>query len=314
VPTFALLRHDGHSAVALDLIKKLNPEEARSVAAAAAYLVNRIIVADEINPGDSESVSAVMDKVRGYLGIGLDELGGDQAQTVATVPLVDIFRTGYGKVLDLADYARKIVDVHPLVTGDRKALRLDDLTRETICALLAQPPALHLAAVREGANGNGQFSSPADVEAVRGVLMQADASAEIFGTALKVFKKDLSAIDIKGLNVGSRDDLTTVRLFNTSICNKLLFDEYKTSAIPSGEMPRMRSLLFPEAGNGIFSEKVGAIRVALADQAGAARTELKAPALIFIDRCLLVLKDDLGFLGEAVTPNPEFIGALLIRK
>jgi hypothetical protein len=227
---------------------------------------------------------------------------------------VDIFRTGYVKVLDLADYARKIVDIHPLVTGDRKALRLDDLMRETICALLAQPPALHLSAIREGATGTGQFSSTADVEAVRGILLQADASAEIFGTALKVFKKDLSAIDIKGLNVASRDDLTAVRLFNTALCNRLLFDEYKTSAIPSGEMLRLRSLLFPESGNGVFSEKVTAIRESLADQAGAARAELKAPALLFMDRCLLVLKDDLGFLGEAVIPNPEFIGALLIRK
>ena len=313
-PSFALLSHNGAPTVPLDLLVNLDSDGAAAVAAGAAHLVNWLTVADRIDPGETEQVRAVMEKARGYVSIGLSEFGEDPAKVLVSAPMIDIFRAGYAKALDLAERAKKIVAEHPLVAGDKKAMRLDETARETVAALLQQRPLLYLGALKPSATGTGPFSSPQEIAIVGGILDRIDASAEIFGSVLKIFKRDLGSVDLKGCNVASRDDLTASRLFNTALAQKLLKGSFKLAPVPAAELKRLHDLLFTGIGAQID------LSPALADEAteiaalvGDRRPDLRRPAMQFVNACIEDLKEGFGHVDFTQPLKPAFISALLIR-
>ncbi len=80
-----------------------------------AALCNTIAVADGKEIRDRESLSAVVGKACGYLGIGLERITGDDRNTgcrqssvrIVKTPLSDIFRVGYGAAVELKWRAQK---------------------------------------------------------------------------------------------------------------------------------------------------------------------------------------------------------------
>jgi hypothetical protein len=82
------------------------------VSAALVALLNRVLVADRIDPADVDDVRDVTARARDTLSLGLDRLtGGDVAAATALLdraPLVDVFRAGASLVADLAGRARAL--------------------------------------------------------------------------------------------------------------------------------------------------------------------------------------------------------------
>jgi hypothetical protein len=314
-PSFAIVRHDGLSVVPLDAAARVDSEDAAAVAAGAAYLVNWLAVADRVDPGDVTQVRELMQKARGYVSIGLHELGGDPAKTLASTPMLDIFRAGFARAMDLAERAKKIVAEHPLIAGDKKALRLDEVSRETVSALLQPRPLLYLGAVKEGAAGTGHFSSPQDVAAVSALLDKVDASAEVFGTVLKIFKKDLLALDLRGLNLPGRDELTVSRVFNTAVAQKTLKGAFVLEPVAAGDLKKLHVLLFVRSGDAWDIAPAAAEMVKeIMEEVERRRPDLRRPAMQFMNACLEDLRDSLAHVDFSSEVKPDFIGALIIRK
>jgi hypothetical protein len=313
-PSFAITRYDRSSVLPSAVFERLGAKERASISAQAAYLVNALVVADRVDPGDVDALVSIMEKARGCVSIGLAELGANQAHTLASVPMFDIFRTGYAKLLDLQERARKLVDEHPLVAGDKKALRLDDLSRETIAALLAQRPMLYLGALDGKSEGAGSFMSVEDMSAVSKVLDSVDASAEIFGSILKIFKRDVAAIDIKNLNVASRDELTACRLLNTSIANKMLGRTLAPQPIEIPALGSLREAMFVKDGEkASFGADLEKTMTVIADAVESGKPGLGLAAKSLMESCLGELKDEIAHLAAIDSVKPGTIGAVLLR-
>src|SRR5262249_8099876 len=76
------------------------------VAASLTALLNRVLVADRVDPADVDLVRETTARARDTLSLGLDRLSaGDVAAAVTLVervPLSDVFQLGWSLVADLA--------------------------------------------------------------------------------------------------------------------------------------------------------------------------------------------------------------------
>jgi hypothetical protein len=94
-------------------IDKLEADTRNLVAGQLANLINRVIIADGMLPGEAESLKLASARVRGRLEIGLGLLGADDPETSArllgTVPLVDVARVAQGAISRRAQRARTIM-------------------------------------------------------------------------------------------------------------------------------------------------------------------------------------------------------------
>src|SRR5262249_21981325 len=89
-----------------------DPAVLARVSAALVALLNRVLVADRIDPADVDSVREATARARDTLSLALDRMtGGDLAAATALVeraPLVDLFRVGASLVAELAGRARAL--------------------------------------------------------------------------------------------------------------------------------------------------------------------------------------------------------------
>jgi hypothetical protein len=318
-PSFALARHDGFSVIpdnAALMISRLDEKTLSSIAVQAAMLINRILVADKADPGELANILNAIEKARGCISIGLEDKGQISESLISTTPMLDIFRTGYTRTLDLQERALRIINEHPLISGDRKALRLDETARETISALLQPRPMMFRGASNPGSAESGFFSSPDDIRAVSCVLDAADASAELFGSVFRIFKRDVAAMDIRGLNITSRDELTASMLTCTALANGCLGADYSSKPIPLAGLSRVLINMFRSKDGSrpvLLSEGLAG----LIDKAAAAvesrRPGLGGAASNYIESCLKLLVDELAFANGGSGLNPMMISSLLIN-
>jgi hypothetical protein len=94
-------------------IEKLEPDPKNLVAGQLANLINRVIIADGMLPGEAESLKAASARVRGRLEIGLMLLGAGDPETAArllnTVPLVEVAKVAQGAISKRVQRARTII-------------------------------------------------------------------------------------------------------------------------------------------------------------------------------------------------------------
>ncbi len=130
------------------------------LAASLVALLNRVLVADLVDPADLDLVRETTARVRDTLSLGLDRLsGGDVAAAAAIVgrlPLGDLFRVGWSLVADLAQRAR--------------ALDRADVIDPNLDPLLAPRPLFPAALDPTPTAGARPFRSTADVAAVDAYL------------------------------------------------------------------------------------------------------------------------------------------------
>jgi hypothetical protein len=97
-------------------LKSLDFEEAlNDIQVQFASLCNRVIAADQNQVSSKEQLKSIVNRVRGYLEIGIHRLSGMDAPPESSLaasiiynhPLEDIFRTGYALILELRNRALK---------------------------------------------------------------------------------------------------------------------------------------------------------------------------------------------------------------
>ncbi len=80
-----------------------------------ARLVNSIMVAEGVDPGEMDDVQGVLGLAKAYLNLGFEALAGNEPETVADLlgeaVLVDVFRVGLGVVEELRRAAKALAGV-----------------------------------------------------------------------------------------------------------------------------------------------------------------------------------------------------------
>ncbi len=137
-----------------------DPGTLARVSAALVALLNRVLVADRVDPSEVDDVREVTARARDTLSLGLDHAtGGDVAAARAMLertPLVDVFRGGVSLVDDLARRARVL---------DRAGV-IDP----SLDALLEPRPLFPCALDPEPTAGERPFRTTADLAAVDAYL------------------------------------------------------------------------------------------------------------------------------------------------
>ena len=107
-------------------------------------LGNRLIVADGCDTGDPAAHRVALEKAAGYVGLALKARGVDDtsnaAEVVVRVPLIELFREGYGQVVELQQRAHELSRTGWARVHSRALELLDSPIRERLAALLQPRP------------------------------------------------------------------------------------------------------------------------------------------------------------------------------
>ncbi len=111
-----LLKEDNHFTRALATMER--SPELPDIQAEFANLCNRVIVADHKTVRDRNALREIVNKACGFISLGIERLVKDQteinprraAELVAKYPLTQLFRVGFGGVLELKWRAEKWLD------------------------------------------------------------------------------------------------------------------------------------------------------------------------------------------------------------
>jgi hypothetical protein len=111
-----LLKEDNHFTHALATMER--SPELPDIQAEFANLCNQVIVADHKTVRDGEGLREIVKKACGFISLGIERLVKDQtevnprraAELVARYPLTQLFRVGFGGVLELKWRAEKWLD------------------------------------------------------------------------------------------------------------------------------------------------------------------------------------------------------------
>jgi len=209
---------------------------------------------------------------------------------------MEIFRIGYSKILDLSERAKNLVAVHPLVSDSKNFSRLDPVSSGTLKALMLKKPMFFTGAADQLRTDTDNFLSIDDISAVSRVLDEIDASAELFGFAFKIFKKDILALDPDKLNVESHDAISAMMIANTVIANMSFSGKHSPVPINESLLPNLKSLLFSTDGKGglVLNDQALKIIGELSDKVAERRKHLRSAAHEYLKKCLEELMDRLA--------------------
>ena len=126
-----------------DALERLGDEARERVLQEFLGVGNRLIVADSCDTGDPLAHRAALEKAAGYVELALEARGVDASEAtdvVGRVPLIELFREGYGQAIELQQRAHELSRTG-WAGGHPRALELlDSPIRERLAALLQARP------------------------------------------------------------------------------------------------------------------------------------------------------------------------------
>ena len=142
-------------------------------------LGNRLIVADGSDTGDPALHRAALEKAAGYVGLALEVRGADDeskaAEVVVRVPLIELFREGYGQAVELQRRAHELSRTGWARIHSSALELLDSPIRERIAALLQpRPEYLEIGEDQATASRTRPFRSLSEIAETRVALELAE--------------------------------------------------------------------------------------------------------------------------------------------
>ena len=154
-------------------------------------LGNRLIVADGSDTGEPREHRAALEKAAGYVGLALEArgVGGDAsnaAEVIGRVPLIELFREGYGQAVELQRRVHELSSTGWARVHPRALELLDSPIRERLAALL-QPRPEYFEVGREATPGRTRpFRSSSEIAETRVALELAEFLGQLMVDQLQL--------------------------------------------------------------------------------------------------------------------------------
>jgi hypothetical protein len=267
----------------------LPPEDREALELQLLGAGNAVLVADGIDPADLDQVREAVAGARALVELGLERLaGGDEAraaEAVAGTPVKRLFQEGFGRVLELAWRAERILKAGG--AGTRADPLLDAPLGEALSALASRRPRYQpgLEADRE------DWGTPAAAAEPRRFRSAADLSR----TAAALDLAEGLAALARELGLAARVEGASPRLaslYLTALANERLGRPFAPAPIPAGELARASAALAP----------LDDPRLAAAGPAGALLLELARRRA-----------EELAATAAESAARPDLVTALLVR-
>lgn len=265
-----------------------------------SFLLNRVMVADGVDVGDSVAVQETMEQVYGYLNIALEHLCGSSLEKAKEVfehsYLLGLFRLGYNLTLELQREARRLraTSVGPYLDGPYLAL---------VTALQGKKP-LYSKAL-DGATQAGElpFTALQQIETIRQRLLDVEVQRRLFEDHFGFDLPSQQDLEANGEPADAVDQLTLSDYFLTALANRLLGRDFLPAPIARQELADLHRLI---TDNSKLSKL-------LRQQTLAWLESLEPGAGTFGGFCLTLWEEEFCAL-DATALDPRYIGGLLIKE
>lgn len=264
-----------------------------------SFLLNRVMVADGVDVGDTAAVQESLEQVYGYLNIALEQLCGrslEKAQAVFEgTYLVGLFQFAHNVVLDLQQEARRlsISTIGPYLDGPYAAL---------IASLQGRKPRYCIAFDETARAGDLPFSTLKQVEATRQRLADVEKQRRLFEESFPFDLPGSQGGEEESFGLTELDQLTLSEIFLTALANRLLNRDFAPAPIPPEDLSALHGLVVE---NGRVSKL---LRQKTLDWL----KSLEPGAEKFGTFCFSVWDEEFCSL-DPMSLDPRYIGGLLIK-
>lgn len=264
-----------------------------------SFLLNRVLVADGVDAGDSTEVQETMEQVYGYLNIALEHLCGSSVEKAREVfehsYLLGLFRLGYNLTLGLQQEARRLgaTSVGSYLDGPYLAL---------VTALQGKKPQYSKAL--DGATQAGElpFTTLQQIETIRQRLLDVEVQRRLFEEHFRFDLPDKQDLEASGEHGDDAEQLTLSDYFLTALANRLLGRDFLPLPIALQELPELHRLVTENTclSKGLRRETLAWLE------------SLEPGAAVFGNFCLAIWDEEFCAL-EAKSLDPRYIGGLLVK-
>jgi hypothetical protein len=263
------------------------------------FLLNKVLSANRVDPGQPEQVQEAMTEVHRDLNLALEHLAGADTARAATlfeeVYLETLFRLGFSLTLDLQRRAKglKGAKIGPYLEGPFRSL---------IESLMRKKPMFYEGIETESRGGERPFADLRDLRLAGEWLDRLELQRRLFENGLPFDLPEPAALDLTGCRPDEAGELVLSDFFLTALANRLLGREFLPLPIAEEELPTLHGVVCREG------EVSGELR-----QDTARWLEFIEPGTgAFGDYCL-------GLWAQGFCPlkseelEPRFIGGLMVR-
>ena len=275
-------------------------------------LCNRAMVAESIDLFTMEEMERVTKKVFHTLNVGLQYLSREEEmkaiEILQSLPIQKIFQCGVGATVLLRQKAEALLK-GPWFEGDRENLIfLDPPSLERFEGVLKRRPEIYRGGTFQ------DFRDLQDLKEVETLVESTETIVHLLGGHLKVYPRDLKAMDLSHCYPGGWRKITFSTIFLTSLANQILKRTFQFEAIEKARLKELSSRIFERNEEGkevIRMEIKDGLKGWLNSMEDA---ELKRQHLLaFRDFCLDLLEETYGKISPEEEIDPRFVKGLLIR-
>jgi hypothetical protein len=264
-----------------------------------SFLLNRVMVADGVDVGDSAAVQETLEQVYGCLNIALEQLCGTSLEKALEVfdgtYLLGLFRLGHNITLSLQQEARHLL-------GSAIGAYLDGPYAALVKALQGRRPCYCIAFDGVTLAGELPFFTLRQVEATRQRLADVEVQRRLFQERFAFELPRRQELETNGTVADEFEQATLSDFFLTALANRLLGRDFVPAPISPSELPVLHRLI---AENGRVSE-------ALRQQTLDWLESLEPGAGSFGGFCLAIWDEEFCAL-DSTALDPRYIGGLLVE-
>jgi hypothetical protein len=283
----------------------------RQIRTEIALVANQVLIARNIDFGDTEAVRIAIESTHHYLNLGLEHLAGGELRTaidyLRETHLKLIFRLGLSLTIDLRQRAEALVAAWGLPAGKVRTISfLDSPYRDAMAGFLLMAPRFYagLDSAREVMMRD--FRSMRDLHVAYGVLEQLEGLAPLFQ---KLFSLDIAGPGFRSQTAGR--DIRLGQILVTGLVNLALNQTARIDPIPVSRLSAVRAAIMTgrrparlaQPFRNLVSETIG---TRLGSDL-AKRTEN------YVLSCLNLLEEEFSELPGREQIDPRFLQSLLLR-
>lgn len=264
-----------------------------------ACLVNKVLMAEQVDLGDLGAVRTLAERCWATLNLALEFLAGEDqeaaARAMASTYLEELFRLGHSLTLGLQRRARAVRE-------SAVGAYLDDVDRRLVAALLHTPPLF--AEVLENPESGGQrlFSAAAELRRAEAALNGLELRQRLFTEHFPFALPPVEGWELEGCQPAQGSEVTLQLVFLTALANRLLGRPFAPLPLAAADLAALHGMV---CGRGGVDQQ-------LREQTLAWLESLEAGAGSFGAAALQLWADEFcSVAGEAL--DPRFVGGLIFR-
>lgn len=240
-PSYVLSRVDHVHLLAEVLARGITSE----VAWELVYLLNKVMMADNVDVGELDQVEACVERVYGILDIALEQLCDHDIQKASdlfdSLWLESLFRLGHSLTLQLQQRARA---VHASAISPF----LDSPYRSLVDALLQSPPQFYQGLMEMDRNDTHPFMTLEQVKLCSVWLGRLERQQRLFTELFEFGVQHPDAYVLDGCLPEQGEDLTLSQIFLTAFANRLLGKPFDPEPLPQDAIRQLHDLVAVEGG------------------------------------------------------------------